>query len=181
MLKGRFLPEGPVTHRNCRRVLRTIEFHAAAGKNAQGHGISKLRLALESKFSIFQGILWDRFSQYVQTVLIAISSHTLWIWIFRSIPNITFRLFLFSYHSHSLQPQFHDRCHAICEKGAFCPKGPSLTEAAEQEYERSSQLWFHWIQTWQKIWKETQWKGNTSCRSSRHFEKRTSDHIDRRR
>ena len=53
-VKGRFLPEGLVTHRNCRRVLRTIEFHAAAGKNAQGHGISKLRLALKSKFSIFR-------------------------------------------------------------------------------------------------------------------------------
>ena len=34
-----------------------IGFHAAAGKNAQGHGISKLRLALGSKFSICQGIL----------------------------------------------------------------------------------------------------------------------------
>ena len=48
---------GARAHAHEARAERNIEFHAAAGKNVQGRCISKLRLPLESEFSISQGIL----------------------------------------------------------------------------------------------------------------------------
>ena len=118
------LPEGPATIRSWRRVLRTIEFHAGAGKNCQRHCISELRLPLEPEFSISQGILWDRFSQYVQAVLIAISSHTLGIWIFRWRPNITSSPFFVPLSNSFLTAPFSWQVSRNMSKGRFLPEGP---------------------------------------------------------